>query len=197
MLSPRQGDLVRNLLRQGAVRLTVQIASRSYDGVFHSVTAVIPGAEEPGQEILLVSHLYEPGANDNASGVGVSLELARSLHAAIEQGVLPRPAPQHPVPLQLGRLRPVHWLHKHADRIAKLLGGLNIDEVGVDQELGTSVLHLFMPPAANPSCTGHLLAIFAANSLRQTFAGRPSPTARKSSMTRSPRTRIWTFPFPA
>ena len=48
--------------------------------------------------------------------------------------------------------------HRHADRIPDLLGGLNIDEIGVDQGLGHSVLHLFMPPAANPSCTGPLLA---------------------------------------
>jgi hypothetical protein len=27
----------------------------------------------------------------------------------------------------------------------------------VDQAKGASVLHLFMPPASNPSCAGHLL----------------------------------------
>jgi len=49
-------------------------------------------------------------------------------------------------------------MQKHADRIPNLLGGVNIDEIGVDQAKGASVLHLFMPPASNPSCTGHLLA---------------------------------------
>lgn len=91
MLSPRQGDMVRNLLRQGEVRVRAQIIIRTYDGEFHSATAVIPGAEDPDQEILFVSHLYEPGANDNASGVGIGLELAHSLNAAIRQGTLPRP----------------------------------------------------------------------------------------------------------
>ena len=140
------------------VRVRAQIVSRSYDGAFHSATGVIPGAEEPKKEILFVSHLYEPGANDNASGVGVGLELARSLNAAIEQGVLPRPRRSIRFLFNWEGYGLYAWLHKHADRIADLLGGLNIDEVGVDQDQGASVLHLFMPPAANPSCTGHLLA---------------------------------------
>lgn len=158
MLSPRQGDWLRSLLRQGPVRVRAQIISRTYDGEFHSATGMIPGAEYPDQEILFVSHLYEPGANDNASGVGIGLELARSLNAAIREGTLPRPRRSIRFLFNWEGYGLYAWLHKHADRTANLLGGLNIDEVGVDQEQGASVLHLFMPPAANPSCTGHLLA---------------------------------------
>lgn len=158
MLSPRQGELLRGLLRQGPVRIRAQIISRTYDGEFHSATGVIPGAEEPDGELLFVSHLYEPGANDNASGVGVGLELARSLNAAILQGALPRPRRSIRFLFNWEGYGLCAWLDKHADRTANLLGGLNIDEVGVDQAQGASVLNLFMPPAANPSCTGHLLA---------------------------------------
>jgi len=86
MLSPRQGEMLRSLLRKGTVRVRAEVKSRVYDGQFNSVTGVIPGAEEPEKEILFVSHLYEPGANDNASGVGVGLELARSLNAATYAG---------------------------------------------------------------------------------------------------------------
>ncbi|NUQ66488.1 MAG: DUF4910 domain-containing protein [Pirellulales bacterium] len=158
MIAPRQGEMLRALLRQGAVRVRAEIASRVYDGEFHSATGVIPGAEEPEKEILFVSHLYEPGANDNASGVGVGLELARSLNAAVVQGILPRPRRSIRFLFNWEGYGLYAWLDKHADRIPDLLGGLNIDEIGVDQSLGKSVLHLFMPPAANPSCTGSLLA---------------------------------------
>jgi hypothetical protein len=158
MLSPRQGDMLRTLLRQGTVRVRAEITSRVYDGAFLSATGVILGAEEPAKEILFVSHLYEPGANDNASGVAVGLELARSLNAAILQGAIPRPRRSIRFLFNWEGYGLYAWLHKHADRIANLLGGLNIDEIGVDQAQGASVLHLFMPPAANPSCTGHLLA---------------------------------------
>ncbi len=158
MLTPRQGEMLRSLLRGGAVRVRAEINSRVYDGAFKSATGVIAGSAEPEKEILFVSHLYEPGANDNASGVGVGLELVRSLNAAIAQGVVPRPRRSIRFLFNWEGYGLYAWLHKHADCIPHLLGGLNIDEIGVDQSKGHSVLHLFMPPASNPSCTGYLLA---------------------------------------
>ncbi|MCK4820693.1 hypothetical protein KA005_33315, partial [bacterium] len=41
--------------------------------------------------------------------------------------------------------------------ICNIIGGVNIDELGVDQQKGNSTLHLFMPPTANDSCIGYLL----------------------------------------
>jgi aminopeptidase-like protein len=158
MITPRQGEMLRGLLRQGPVRVRAEIDSRTYSGEFHSATGVIAGSETPEKEILFVSHLYEPGANDNASGVGVGLELARSLNAAIAKGVVPRPRRSIRFLFNWEGYGLYAWLHRHADRTPDLLGGLNIDEIGVDQAQGNSVLHLFMPPAANPSCTGPLLA---------------------------------------
>ena len=165
MLTPRQGEMLRTLLRQGTVCVRAEINSRVYDGAFHSATGVILGAGEPEKEILFVSHLYEPGANDNASGVGVGLELARSLNAAIAQGVVPRPRRSIRFLFNWEGYGLYAWLARHAERVPDLLGGLNIDEIGVDQAKGASVLHLFMPPASNPSCTGHLLAHLCAEIL--------------------------------
>ena len=158
MLTPRQGEMLRGLLRQGAVRVRTEIKSRVYDGVFKSATGVIPGAEAPDEEILFVTHLYEPGGNDNASGVGLGLELARSLNAAIESGMVDRPRRSIRFLFNWEGYGLYAWMHKHRDRIPRILGGLNIDEIGVDQAKGRSVVHLFMPPAANPSCVGDLLA---------------------------------------
>lgn len=158
MLTPRQGEMLRGLVRQGSVRIRAEIDSRTYDGEFHSATGLIPGREEPDKEILFVSHLYEPGANDNASGVAVGLEVARSLNAAIDEGIIARPRRSIRFLFNWEGYGLYAWLDRHEDRIPNLLGGLNIDEIGVDQAQGNSVLHLFMPPAANPSCTGPLLA---------------------------------------
>jgi hypothetical protein len=91
--------------------------------------------------------------------------LARSLSAAIRQGVTPRPRRSIRFLFNWEGYGLYAWLHQHADRVPNLLGGLNIDEVGADQAKGASVLHLFMPPAANPSCTGRLLAHLCAEIL--------------------------------
>ncbi|MCX5642879.1 MAG: DUF4910 domain-containing protein [Candidatus Omnitrophica bacterium] len=154
MLTPRQGAMLRELLRQGSVRVLVEIKSRVYDGLFKSATGIIRGAEIPEEEILFSSHLYEPGANDNASGVGVGLELAHILNEAISAGILPRPRRSIRFLFNWEGCGLIAWFEKHGNR--RILGGINIDEIGVDQVKGHSVAHLFMPPASNASCIGDL-----------------------------------------
>jgi len=159
MISPRCGTMLRDLIKKrGSVTLRAEIESRNYEGIFKSATGVIKGSELPEEEILFVSHLYEPGGNDNASGGGVVLELARSLNSAINRGIIKRPRRSIRFLLNWEGFGLYAWVHKHKDLVPKILGGLNIDEIGVDQEKGRSILHLFMPPAANPSCVGTLIS---------------------------------------
>ena len=49
--------------------------SQVSEGVLPVVTGVLPG--ESDEEVLLNGHLYEIGANDNASGGGTMLEAMR------------------------------------------------------------------------------------------------------------------------
>src|ERR1051326_3944248 len=156
MISPRNGQMLRELLKRGRVQIEVEIKSRVYDGEFHSATGLIRGAEKPEEEILFLTHLQEPGANDNASGTGVGLELMHSLNKAIVDGVIPRPRRSIRFLFGWEGIGLQAWVEKHRERVPQMLGGLNIDEIGVDQHEGRSVLHLFKPPAANPSCVGHL-----------------------------------------
>lgn len=157
MLTPRQGSMLRAKLREGRVTLRAEIRTRLYDGIMRSVTGVIPGTSHEDREILLTSHLYEPGGNDNASGVGLGIEIARALNDAIEEGVIPRPHRSIRFLFSWEGFGLFAWVHRHRDRISRIIGGVNIDELGVDQEEGRSTLHLFMPPAANDSCIGYLL----------------------------------------
>ena len=173
MISPRNGQMLRALLRRGPVQVEVEIKSRVYDGTFPSATGLIRGAEIPDEEILFLTHLQEPGANDNASGTGVGLELARSLNAAIRDGAIPRPRRSIRFLFGWEGIGLQAWVEKHRDRLPRMLGGLNIDEIGVDQHQGRSVLHLFMPPAANPSCVGQLAEHLCAEILSPRVRWKP------------------------
>ncbi|HEC62450.1 MAG TPA: DUF4910 domain-containing protein [bacterium] len=178
MLTPRQGRMLRDLMHNGPVRLQAEIKTRVYDGVMSSVSGLIRGTDLEDEEILLISHLYEPGANDNASGVGLSLEIARSLIAAIEDGVIPRPRRSIRFLFGWEGFGLMARVQKHRGRLANILAGLNIDELGVNQSKGHSILHLFMPPAANNSCVGsfaeHLCEGLLTPSLRwKSVADRP------------------------
>ena len=67
------------------------------DTVFHrrpvrTLVAEFPGTRWPDDHVVLVAHVQEPGANDNASGSGTLLATALALQQAIADGALPRPA---------------------------------------------------------------------------------------------------------
>jgi len=96
VITPRQGrgleDLVARCRRDGKrVRVRAYVKSRLFDGSVPMVTATIRGSAEPEREVILDSHLYEPGALDNASGCGILLESARVLMKLISEGKLRRP----------------------------------------------------------------------------------------------------------
>ena len=87
----RAASRLRQRLRQGAVQVRVDIRSSFYPGPNRSLIAEIPGRTKPGERIVMVAHVQEPGANDNASGCGTLYALARALADAIAAGALPPP----------------------------------------------------------------------------------------------------------
>ncbi len=90
-LTPRQGDRLRRELAQGPIRLVADVQAELYDGVCNTVSGLLEGTDPSLPGVFAYGHLYEPGANDNASGSGALLELAECFCEAIEEGLLPRP----------------------------------------------------------------------------------------------------------
>lgn len=160
VLSPRQGQWLRGLLRQGSpVVVRVEVAARFYDGEMELVTAVIPGRTHPQEAVILVSHLChpQPSANDNATGVAANLEAARTLARLIDQGKLPRPARSIRflwLPEMTGSYA---YLSRHEAEIPGLIAGLNLDMVGADQAQTGSVWLLERPGEALASFAPDLL----------------------------------------
>ncbi|MEI6165859.1 MAG: AAC(3) family N-acetyltransferase [bacterium] len=78
-LSPEVGDRVRALLgRPGGLRLRARVKAGRKAGTMPLVTATL-GPANPS--LYICAHLDEPGAQDNASGVAVALEVVRILRA--------------------------------------------------------------------------------------------------------------------
>ena len=90
-LTPWQADRMRRQLEAGPVRVIADIQTEFYDGVKYTVSGLLEGTEPDLPEVFAYGHLYEPGANDNASGSGALLELAQCFREAIDAGALPRP----------------------------------------------------------------------------------------------------------
>jgi aminopeptidase YwaD len=83
--------LRETIARDPAAQILVDVQSTFYPGPNRSLVAEIPGRRKPDERIVIVAHLQEPGANDNASGCATLYALAHALGEAIRQGTLPPP----------------------------------------------------------------------------------------------------------
>jgi len=70
-----------------ALEAEVSLAERP----LRTVVATVVGTERPEEVVVVVAHVQEPGANDNATGVAGLLECARALQRLVASGALPRP----------------------------------------------------------------------------------------------------------
>ncbi len=160
-LSKRQGNQLRKVLKSGkSVKLKAVVDARLFPGHEDVVTATIKGSEKPGEEIFVVGHLChpKPGANDNASGSGAILEVARTITSLMRSGKVKRPRRTIRflwVPETLGT---VAYLASHEDVPRRFLAGINLDMVGEDQNVCGSTLTLTKTPDSLPSFLNDYMA---------------------------------------
>ena len=130
--TPRAARRLRERLSAGAVRVHVRV-----DTVFHhrpvrSLVAEIPGTRWPDERVVLVAHVQEPGANDNASGCGTLLAAALAMHRAITDGAIP--APVRTITFIWGdEIRASNaWIASKALRSLGVLAMMSLDMTGED-----------------------------------------------------------------
>ena len=150
-VSPRTGDKLREALRVGAVVVKAECDGRIFADELPTVTATIKGRSS--EEVWLISHLYEPLADDNSSGVCACIEAAKQLKKLISTGVIPQP--EH-------TLRVVFSLEFHGFAAAtdmlkdkKVIGAINMDAMPLRH--GENRMRLFMSPPPLPSMGNALM----------------------------------------
>lgn len=170
VLSPKVGDRLRLICRRlreehaqdpskpAYPKVRAFVRASLYQGQIENVTGLIPGQAE--EEIVITAHLCHPkaSANDNASGVGVALEAARTLNQLITSGELPLPRRSIRILLIPEMTGTYAYLATNEERIPQMLAGINLDMVGENQDLCKGPLVLEYPPEAAGSFVGDLLA---------------------------------------
>ncbi len=81
----------RKLRGQRDARVSLRCEVQWDERPLRTIVASIEGTEFPEQCVVLAAHVQEPGAVDNASGVGGQLELAVSLAEMLDRGLMNRP----------------------------------------------------------------------------------------------------------
>lgn len=137
-ISPNQYRRIREALERGESNVDVNLKSEFITGQLKVVTAQIQGNSKPRDHLVLIAHLdhYRPGANDNASGSAVLLELARSIRQAIVEGRLK--APERTIDFiwvseYINEFRSGGtgaWIRNHLETFKNTIAAVSLDMVG-------------------------------------------------------------------
>ena len=169
-LTNRQGTKLKDLLQAGRkVVLRGWVKGIGLEPYFMDVVvAHIRGSEKPNEELVFSAHLDHPkeSANDNASGSGAILDIARTFKDLTDAGRLPRPKRSFRfiwVPEWNGTMA---YIDAHPELRGVELGGtflanMNLDMVGENAELLHSHLIITRTPNSVPSCVNDVVTNMA------------------------------------
>ncbi|MHA7128908.1 M28 family peptidase [Algoriphagus namhaensis] len=144
-LSWQAKEKIKKALTKGPLRVKVNVQTKIYDSEELTILAQVKGGKHPKESLVFSAHIQEPGANDNASGVGVQLEMAKLTAELLHSGEL-----------ELDRTLTFLWgdeivstrryVEERGNREADMLWGISLDMVGENTELtGGSFLIEKMP----------------------------------------------------
>jgi len=78
-------ERLKDRLSKGKVTLKVNVHTKIYPSEELTIVADVKGSIYPKERMVFSAHVQEPGANDNASGVGVALEMAALTAALVKK----------------------------------------------------------------------------------------------------------------
>jgi hypothetical protein len=148
-LSFEAKEKLKAALAKGKVEVNARIETKIYDSEELTIIADIKGNELPLESLVFSAHIQEPGANDNATGVGAQLEMAVLTADLIQSGKL-----------DLKRTLTFLWgdeiistrryIEEKEKRKAEINWGISLDMVGENTALtgGTFLIEKMPDPSA-------------------------------------------------
>ncbi|HET9057172.1 MAG TPA: M28 family peptidase [Chitinophagaceae bacterium] len=145
LLSYHAKEKLKKALARGSVKVKVVIETKSYEAEELTLIANIRGAVKPQERFVFSAHVQEPGANDNATGVGTLSEIARTAATLVKQKKI---APGRTITFLWGdEIRSTNrYIRDDSVRAKGIKWGLSLDMVGEDvSKTGGSFLIEKMP----------------------------------------------------
>lgn len=130
---------------KGETKLKVNIQTKIYPSEELTIVANVRGDVNPSERFVFSAHVQEPGANDNASGVGTLAEMAR-LTAELYQAK--KISPKRTLTFLWGDeiVSTRRYITEDTTRAKGIMWGMSLDMVGEDtQKTGGSFLIEKMP----------------------------------------------------
>lgn len=150
MLSTAARELLAKAVAAGPVRLHVSTNTAfTWPATELTVVAEIRGSVKPDERFVFSAHVQEPGANDNASGVGALTEAARVAAELVRSG---KEDPKRTLTFLWGlEIRSTdRYITQDAERAKGILFGMSLDMVGEDTKKtgGTFLIEKMPDPSA-------------------------------------------------
>lgn len=130
--TPRAARRLRDELRKGPVGVHVEIRSTFHRKPTGNLVVEIPGTTRPEQRIVMVAHVQEPGANDNASGCGTLLSTVLAINAGITSGALPPPARTLTFIWGNEMSGSEQWVKANSEALSNVVAMMSLDMAGED-----------------------------------------------------------------
>ena len=136
-------------LEKGPLKFRVQVATKFYPAEELTLIAEINGKHQSEKRFVFSAHVQEPGANDNASGVGALAEMARVAAKLVGEGTL---SPDRTITFlwgdEISSTR--RYIQQDSLRASGIHWGMSLDMVGEDTEKtgGTFLIEKMPDPSA-------------------------------------------------
>jgi aminopeptidase YwaD len=148
-VSRQSADSLRSALSAGPVQVTALVKTLFETRPERTLVAEVRGRTTPAERFVYSAHVQEPGANDNASGVGALAEMARVAADLVKRGVA---NPQRTLTFLWGdEIRSTdRFLKEDSVRRAGVKWGMSLDMVGENTALtgGTFLIEKMPDPSA-------------------------------------------------
>lgn len=149
VLSFNAKEKLKAALAKGVVKVNVKVVSKIYWSDELTIVANARGTENPGERFVFSAHVQEPGANDNATGVGTLAEMARVTAALFQQK---KYSPKRTITFLWGDeiVSTGRYIKDDSLRARGIKWGLSLDMVGEDVSKtgGTFLIEKMPDPSA-------------------------------------------------
>jgi len=184
-ITPRQGYVLKSRLLSGeTIKVHAKVQSNRVQFDIQAPYCAIKGSDPNAGSIVFSAHLFEGynklGANDDASGCAVILEVARTLKTLIDRGLIERPK------------RTMHfvwgdeftatgpWASNNKEIMESALCNINLDMVGINLKHNNSYYTLHRTTYGNPHYSNDVaenLFIYMGETNRESILTRGSGQA--------------------
>lgn len=149
MLSYQAKEKIKAALAKGPLRVTVKTKTKIYPSEELTIVANARGTTNPNERFVFSAHVQEPGANDNATGVGTLAEMARTAAELIQQKKF---TPKRTITFLWGDeiISTDRYIKDDSVRARGIKWGLSLDMVGEDVSKtgGTFLIEKMPDPSA-------------------------------------------------